>query len=343
MSRDVAFKALDLAFGHPSTRLQVSFFGGEPLLKSELVDVIATRARELAKAKDKATILSMTTNGTLLTESNLDLIERHDIKLAVSIDGDREAHGSARIWPNRRGSFTAVDAGLRRALARLRQVDTISVVHRGNVGRLADSFDYLASLGVKRFAFNVNYEEEWDDAALDQLEGSLDALVDRVLAHYRNGNNFTIAPFHSKIVSRLKGGFCARDRCDFGCNEMAVAPSGRIYPCDRLIGEDGPSNDDVVIGHVDTGIDDERVKALREPKDTIKSDCRDCAIVDRCMWWCGCVNHALTGRVDEVSGVLCHVEQLYVAAADKLAATLFAEQNPPFMRRYYLATIVAGT
>ena len=342
MSPDVALKALELAFARPSTRLQISFFGGEPLLEAELIDVIATRARELAEATEKTTILSMTTNGTLLTESNLDLIERHDIKLAVSIDGDREAHGSARIWPNRRGSFAAVDAGLRRALARLRQVDTITVVHQGNVDRLAGSFDYLASLGVRRFAFNMNYEEEWDDEALERLERGVEVLVDRVLAHYRKGNNFTVAPFHSKIVSRLKGGFCAEDRCDFGCNEWAVAPSGRIYPCDRLIGEDGPCNDGVVIGHVDTGVDETRVNALKEPKDTVKADCADCAMVDRCMWWCGCVNHALTGRVDEVSGLLCHVEQLYVAAADRLASTLFSEQNPPFMRRYYLASIVAG-
>lgn len=342
MPQEVAFKALDLAFAHPSNRLQVSFFGGEPLLEPELIDVIASRARELAEASGKATILSMTTNGTRLTQSTLDLIERHDIKLAVSVDGDREAHNSARIWPNRKGSFASVDEGLRRALDRLRQVDTITVMHPANVDRMAASFDYLASLGVKRFAFNINYEDDWSDERLTQLENALDRLAESVLTHYRRGNNFTVAPFHAKIVSRLKDGFCARDHCDFGCAEMAVAPSGRIYPCDRLVGEDNASNRHLVIGHVDTGVESERVEALRKPKDTVKSDCRDCAIVDRCMWWCGCVNHALTGRVDEVSGLLCHVEQLYVRAADKLAATLFAENNPPFMRRYYLASIRAG-
>jgi len=310
ISKDVICKGLDIAFKHPSPRLQVSFFGGEPLLEPDLIDYAAIETKKRAKATGKSFLLSMTTNGTRFTEANLDLIERHKIHVAVSLDGDREAQNSARVWPNGRGSFRSVDAGLRRALARLGRVDSISVVHPKNVHRMPDSFSYLASLGVRRFAFNMDYDSEWTEEAILQLERSVDELMDRALDHYRAGNNFTIGPYHAKIVSRLKGGFCDQDQCDFGCAEIAVAPSGRIYPCDRLIGEDGPDQEDLVIGHVDNGVDAERVWALKKPKDEVKPDCEGCAIIDRCMWWCGCVNHTLTGKVDEVSGLLCHIEQI---------------------------------
>lgn len=337
MTPDVMLKGLELGMAHPSSRIQVAFFGGEPLLETLLLEQTVNKAKELAKAEGKSILFSLTTNGTLLTDKNLELIDRLGIHLAVSIDGTQEAHDSGRVWANGRGSFEVVNGGLLRALKTLRQVDTISVVHPKNVELLPDSFSYLTSLGVRRLAFNMDYDANWDEEALVQLENAYQCLVDRAVEWYRAGNDFSVGPLHAKIISQLKGGFCDSDRCAFGCGEIAVSPGGRLYPCDRLIGEDGPDQDSVVIGHVDRGIDTKTVQALRQAKDTIKPDCEGCALIDRCMWWCGCVNHTLTGRTDSVSGLLCRVEQITVDAADRLAATLFAEGNRPFLNRYYLA------
>jgi hypothetical protein len=40
--------------------------------------------------------------------------------------------------------------------------------------------------------------------------------------------------------------------------------------------------------------------------------------------------------VDGVSDLLCDLEQIQVRAADRLASTLYAENNQAFLRRYYL-------
>ena len=253
------------------------------------------------------------------------------------MDGDKTAHDCARIFPDGKGSFERVRKGIERAVERLGAVKTVSVVHPKNVARLAESFDFLAGLGIHQLAFNPDYDAAWNADDRAAYAQAFQALTDRALAHYRAGHDFSLQPLHGKIITHLKGGYCDSDRCAFGCGELAVAPSGNLYPCDRLIGEDGPAQADVRIGHVDTGLDGERIRALREPKDTPSRDCAQCALVSRCMWWCGCFNRALTGRVDGVGDLLCEMEQIHVREADRLAASLYAEKNPAFLGRYYLA------
>jgi hypothetical protein len=59
------------------------------------------------------------------------------------------------------------------------------------------------------------------------------------------------------------------------------------------------------------------------------------------MWWCGCVNRALTGRVDGASEIHCAVEQMSVRAADRAASTPYGERNSSFLGRYHLAATAA--
>ncbi len=336
MSMDTASKALDIGFARAAPTLRLHFFGGEPLLETGLIERIAVEARRRSRLAGKPLRMGLTTNGTLLTDQRLDLVERYGFNLTVSIDGVREAHDASRVLPDGSGSWDRVIAGLERAVSRFDQVNTISVIHPGNLEWLPASFDLIASLGIRRISFSLDYDAEWGDDALSRLSLAYEALADRVIARYRAGYTFTIQPFHTKIVSRLKDGLSAEDRCDFGCMELAVAPSGNLYPCDRLIGEDGPAQHDVCIGQVSSGVKEVVVRGLKRSKDRSKPDCRQCAIVDRCVWWCGCVNRSLTGRVDGVSGLLCELEKLGVRVADRIASTLYAEGNEAFLRRYYL-------
>lgn len=333
----VAEGALRLAFEHASPRVQVLLFGGEPLLHPELVDSIALRTRALQREYDKSARLVLTTNGTLLDPARLDLLRRHDVALAVSLDGDPGAHDAARCFSDGRGSWSAASSGARRALATLRRVESIAVVHPGNVRRMAASFDALVGLGFRRLAFNLDYAAPWRPEDVAAYADGLAAVGERILVLLRAGRDTVVSPLHTKWVSRLKGGFGQQDRCAFGCGEVAVAPSGNLYPCDRLVGDDGPRQADVRIGSVANGIDWERVGALRAAKDQPRPDCEGCAIVDRCAWWCGCANRAATGSVDRVSGLQCATERAAVRVADALAAQLYAESNPLFLARYYTA------
>jgi uncharacterized protein len=336
MSLETVHKALDLAFDHPHEQVRIAPFGGEPLLEAALVDKVATEAKLRAERTGKKVRFTMTTNGTLLTDENLEMLARHGFRITVSLDGDREAHDAARIFADGTSSWEAVVAGLERAREHLGTRRTLSVVHPGNVRRIGESFECLVSLGVNQLSLSIDYSASWSDEDLEALRDGFEGITDRVIARHRQGAGIVVRPLHGKIRRRIRGDLLPTTRCRFGLGEFAVAPSGRLYPCERLIGADGPTERLLAIGHVDQGVDLPGVHTLRGCKNRRREECDSCSVSDQCMWWCGCVNHELTGRIDGVSGTLCETEQIAIAAADRLAATLAGERNEAFLGTYYL-------
>src|SRR5687768_3121182 len=75
MSPEIAEKGLDLAFGTGSARVQISFFGGEPLLAWDQLVVSARSARARAARDGVELKMSVTTNGTLLDEERARVLD----------------------------------------------------------------------------------------------------------------------------------------------------------------------------------------------------------------------------------------------------------------------------
>ena len=333
MPWEVARLGVELALAQPGSKHRVSFFGGEPLMEMDLIRQVMAYCRQRAGETGLYLHHLVVTNGVLLDEEKLKFFLDNDVYVAMSVDGCRGAHSRTRCFPDGSSSYDAVTANARRLLAQQPGNKVIAVIDPSNVDFLAESFDALLELGARNLSMNVNYEGRWEEPDRERFEVALRALGERYIAAYRRGEAFTLNLIDSKIVTHLKLGYADSDRCDFGCEEVAVSPRGRLYPCDRLVGQD--ERDDVVIGDVWEGIDPVRRDALIAEKNAVMPDCAACAVVHRCMHWCGCVNHAMTGSVGGVSGLLCWFEQRMIEEADRVAAVLFQEENPGFMRRFY--------
>jgi uncharacterized protein len=329
MSWDIAERGVGLSLASEGPR-HVSFFGGEPLLEIDLMRRIIALGRERA---GRSIHFSVVTNATLLDARTLDELLGEGVNVAVSLDGGPEAQDITRRRNDGSSSWDAASTNARRLFVRRPWSKVIAVFDPRNVHLLAGSFDALLSLGARNISLNANYEGDWDSAALARFHVAFAQLGDRWVAAWKRGTPFSLNVLDSKILTHLKGGYAAVDRCDFGLREVCVSPAGRLYPCDRLVGED--TRDDVVIGDVWSGVDPIRRDALIARKHTLAQDCAECELARRCMNWCGCVNYATTGDVGGVSGLVCAFERRFIAEADRVAGVLFAEQNPGFLRRFY--------
>ncbi len=339
MSAEVARRAVELVFQSGHKLDQLGFFGGEPLLHLPLMEQISLFAREQSLPSASKCLLVVTTNATLISQEAAARLKALQFHVGISLDGIAPAHNACRRYKGGADSHEAVERGLKNALAAGLPVKVISVVDPANVDFMADNLSYLLDLGVKHISININYEAPWNDEARERFKLSLRALADRYIEEYRQNRRFQLNILDAKIITHVKGGFSCGDRCDFGCEEWAVSPTGLIYPCDRLIGED--NREDVVIGDIKSGIDTQRRDALIQKKNALLQECMDCDLVHRCMHWCGCVNYAMTGSVGEVSGVLCWFEQTLIQEADRAAEILFEEKIPGFINRFYKHTINA--
>ena len=256
MSGPVAAAALAFAFETArarGSRLQLGFFGGEPLLERELLLELAATARARADATGVPLLLQVTTNGTLLTPELVERLGALKVHVAISIDGTRTQHEAGRPLAGGGSSWDATRAGLERLVAARDRFpfDVIAVVDPCNVGELGEGVAELVDRGVEALTLNVNWGARWDDAACGELERQLQRVAAIVLASIRRGRWIRVQPLESALRSQLELGHVVTAGCAPGSRRLAVAPSGRLYGCARAVGED---NGRAAIGHVDRGL-----------------------------------------------------------------------------------------
>ena len=313
--------------------LLVALFGGEPLIDVQLAeDVLAYAAAESARRKVKL-FTTLATNGTLLDERRLKLLKDYAFHVQVSLDGTLAAQDACRRFVDGRSSHALVVTNLQRLIAEGFSPWVLSVIDPANVSELAQGFELLLSLNVPHLHLAPNYLADWSDEARDRFQAELSRLGDAYLAATRAGRAVRLDPLHGKIVSHLVPGSNDSVACKFGKGDVAVAPSGRLYPCERLVGED--DREALCVGDLDRGLDPSRVEALLAGRSRPDPECVACELRPRCKHWCGCANFETTGDPARVSPLVCFFERAFIAEADRVAEILYGERDPTFLRRFY--------
>jgi uncharacterized protein len=209
----------------------------------------------------------------------------------------------------------------------------IVVADPRNVAHLAESVEWLMARDIRRISLNPNFYIDWPKSALMLWRKGYDRVAGLYVDRYRAGQPVKVNVIDGKIRVRVKEGYEACDRCGFGEKEIAVAPGGNLYPCERVVGDD--TRAELRIGNVFDGFDSGRRGRILASRGSRTAACQDCGLRERCMNWCCCINHATTGAIDQVAGIVCFHERLAIAAADRAAETLYAERNPAFMAAFY--------
>jgi uncharacterized protein len=103
---------------HSLDSVRVIFHGGEPLLSG--VRPVAEAMRKIRAAVDAHVHVQgiIQTNGTLLDESVLDVLESLKIRVGISLDGSMEINDKRRVYRNGRGSYHEVARALKLLAAR---------------------------------------------------------------------------------------------------------------------------------------------------------------------------------------------------------------------------------
>ncbi len=323
MSLATAKKIVDWAqeITPPGRIIEYYFFGGEPLLcferMKEIVDYI--REREGDKVAHP-TRLSITTNGTLLTQPILDFLEAEDIDLCVSLDGPAHVHDLKRRYRDGRGSFDQAAGNLERAVDQLDRVQANAVFGPETVDSLPESVAFIADLGVSAVHLNADICASWTPDAYAGLEKAYEQIADYYIDSYRSGRELAVNLIDSKSIIFMKGGYASQDKCGMGETEWGFAPSGNIYPCERFIGEDEDSF--LCLGNIHTGLDTARRDALLAYRGNHNEACGRCSLEGYCMTWCGCTNFYMTGRTDLAGPMLCASEKALLQAAGHVFSAL---------------------
>ena len=342
MSWETARRAVDFCLDHtmqsarpgnaqPSA--QVGFFGGEPMLEWDLLRRAHDYAASESDRRGIALKKTVTTNMTLLDEPKARWLRENGFWVGLSLDGNAAMHDSLRRTAGGEGSHERCARALDFFTGPEGNGEVIMVVDPRNVRHMADSVAWLIARDIRHIALNPNFSADWPDDALSAWREAYDETAAQYTETYRRSAPVRINVMDGKIRARIKGGYAACDKCGFGKNEVAISARGNLYPCERSVGED--ADESVRIGNVFSGFDAARRQALVSLRGNIVGECADCPLRARCMNWCSCINLATTGAINRVAGTVCFHEKISIAAADRAAASLYAEANPVFLAKFY--------
>jgi uncharacterized protein len=304
MKWEVARAAIDklLSAADHAVPVTVGFLGGEPFVNRRLVHHAVEYAAAEGTRLGLDVRFSVTTNGTLLNEDDVDLLRTHRFAVTVSVDGGEEIQNRQRPAPARLGrSYDLVVAATGSLLAKpgLAVVSARSTVTRGDL-ELRDRFAAILSMGFREIGFaplraatpssGILRDDDWPQYLAAIVEISKSELERVYDDDFIRLTNFAVA------LKQLYRGACSPYPCGAGGGYFSVAASGEWYACHRAIGSRA-----FQLGNND-GLDTERRREFLEARHVhAQPACRECWARYLCSGGC---HQEASGRTDSSCGFI---------------------------------------
>lgn len=293
-------------------KIEIGYFGGEPLLEFGLIKDITNIIRKHKSYSPDKVVFTITTNGTILSVPIIEYIRDNKFVLCISCDGPAHIQNRHRHFKDGQGSSDLVEENIKRAIQIFPFTPVNAVYSPKNLESLPQVVEYLVSLGVERIFLNPDISAAWTAKEAAILPDVFAKIGQLYLDYYLNGQPKHISLIDSKIAAIFNRGYQTLEKCRMGNGELAFGPSGNIYPCERLIGSD--EGNIHCLGNINSSFDLQQ-KCRRISTSAINTECFNCGLSEYCMNWCGCTNYTMTGAYNVAAPFLCASEKAAINCA----------------------------
>ena len=276
-------------------KFRVTFLGGEPLLYPEGIEVLAEAARDLGQIHGVQVDFTLVTNGTLLTQKNIDLMKRFAMDITVSIDGPAEVNDLRRPTKSGRGVTAQVEEGLKLLLSQKPGLGTVMLSGVFGSGNL----DLM-----KAYFFYRQFDVDWFDFTYDHLDSSKEVnqrfmselkLVAELAFSLEGEKGLRRIHTFDRFFNLLDQSQQIENYCGAGKSFLMLDARQNLYTCPWVVGEAKE-----VVGHQGQ-IWEGRLDSYQEPL-IEKHGCQDCFARHLCGGGCMYIHRQATGdkhRVDQ--------------------------------------------
>ena len=308
LSTREVFQVMDdlRAFGVPVLILS----GGEPLLRSDIFDISH-------RARDMGFYVGLSTNGTLIDETNIDAIAEvgYDY-VGVSIDGIRETHDRFR---RREGAFDASIDGIRLCRARGIKVGLRFTMTQDNAAELPRLISLMDEEDIDKFYLShLNYagrgnRNRKSDVIHQTTRWALDLLFDICLndaldgrtREFVTGNNDADAVYllrwaeerFPERVAHLRRKLVQWGGNSSGVNIANIDNLGNVHPDTMWWHYDLGNVRDRPFSEIWSDESEPLMSGLRETPRPVEGRCGACRYLDVCGGNTRVRAHQLTGNV----------------------------------------------
>jgi len=340
MPAEIARRGLDM-FAPPSG-INVSFFGGEPLLAWDVIQEAVSYGEHLARQRGSRAKFHITTNGTLLNVDKARFVKQHGISLLVSLDGHRQIHdhwrpfrstdyadytdyaerslnGKRESAPSAKPADdlpSSFDATMN-ALHALREAGQRPPMARATFAtsrpQLLERLVFFDELRRKGIISGVSIEPAvLTEGCARTCETPEDFDFEALGREYHevaewfleqlNAGNRPKFFHYEKTLSRLVHKKLAPAECGAGRGYLTIGPQGGIFACHR--------ENHTGIGHLDTGIDEELRAPWLDNRYYLRRACRVCWARHVCGGGCRQAHLETAGSMYKTNARLCRLKRL---------------------------------
>jgi uncharacterized protein len=330
MSLATAKKAIDffLERNGELSEVFISFYGGEPLLEFDLIKQCVSYAK--SKTEGRRVKFSMTTNGTLLSESIVDFLVANDFILSISLDGSKEEHDVNRKFVNGKGSFDAIIENIKRIKKRYPKYDKqISIMTTINphvdLSCVLEYFNTNEFFNDKSIMFNtmnqislkheLTYEEKYYRIRNYEYIKALFSMIGKLDVKYVSPlvmkSRITVGQMQKQIHSRARMGVVAHHGgpCMPGVHRLFVRADGALFPCERV----NETLDYFQIGTLKEGFDINQIRKIMNIGKLTENECKECLSLRQCSLCAGQIEFEteLTKKEKQKECALIHGKTLF--------------------------------
>ncbi|MBQ6877742.1 MAG: thioether cross-link-forming SCIFF peptide maturase [Oscillospiraceae bacterium] len=315
-------KAIDFLLTHSGNRhnLELDFFGGEPLMNWDAVKEIVDYARSKEEKYNKKFRFTVTTNGVLLNDDNIDYINKEMKNVVLSLDGRKCVNDNMRLAINGKGSYDVIVPKFQKLVEKRLQGDNKEYYARGtftknNLDFAQDVYHIADDLGFDQLSVEPVIADPSEPYAITEEDlptifAEYEKLAVEMIRRKKEGRCFNF--FHFMID--LDQGPCAIKRlrgCGCGNEYVSVTPDGDIYPCHQFVG-----NDEWKMGNLDDETLDVEMKDKFACSNIYtKEGCKDCWCKFYCSGGCNANNYSFNKDINKPVKLSCEMERKRVECA----------------------------
>lgn len=298
----------------------LNFYGGEPLLCFDLIEKTLSFLDEKSIEYGKKPHYSLTTNGSLITDRVLQILDAHNFSIVFSFDGH------AQDFNRENGSFDQAVANIQKIqeCPNIR-LEINSVFTPQTACYIADSMAFIMDKGVENINLSLSLISPWEEHSLELLRLEMGKLRKILLAHYHKTREIPILGFWERDA---KGIFY----CAGGQERMAVTPDERVWGCDLFADyfrgkEDWPAYKDYFFGDLDSFTKNHKKVYPRVSSNytrlsmdnfaTPHKECLVCLDLENCSV-CPVVAGLTGASIGKIPAYICAVQKIRIGEREKL-------------------------
>ena len=261
--------------------INLIFFGGEPLLKFDLMKQIVSYAKYVSSVLDIVFTYSITTNATIFSKEIADFLIENKVNAMLSIDGNKVGHDANRIMKNGEGSFKLIQENYNNIKYFIKNNNCKTIIKMildpSNVSYFYEGILFLSNFSTS-ISFGLNYEVKWNQKDYDIFVSELKKILE----------DYDVIREKDSYIEEIEvciQAFTVHDRernpsfCGAGKWKFFVTPDGEFYPCARF-----DSISECNIGNIYNDFND-NIKKFREFSFD-NHECKDCKLRLSCNSTC---------------------------------------------------------